>query len=378
MRWLREIFISITFVGILLIPIFNSVFHFIPAKEINENRTLKSKPELKSMLLDSFPQAFDEYYNDNFNLRSQFLYFNSWFKFQVLNIEPVNKKAIVGKNGWLYLIKNTTEAYFGKNHVDDDKLKRYYEIFKYRRDFLDSLGCKYYVAIAPVKANIYPEFLPISYRIPSQVSLSDQIGIMLDTITGISFIDLKSALLNEKREIRMFNKTDTHWNDYGSYIAYEAIMNEISIRFPSLVPNDISKFHIDTIIIDGMNLTNMLGIYHEISENKIIVEPTFNKVSKEGQKRDYPAPEWFALKAEYEQIYTTENDSFPKLLMIRDSFARTVIPFMSEHFSESVYIFDGWHHDFNEDIVVYEKPDIYIQLILESQIPYLFNNSKKP
>ena len=77
-------------------------------------------------------------------------------------------------------------------------------------------------------------------------------------------------------------------------------------------------------------------------------------------------------------VFTNDNDSLPKLLMIRDSFARTVIPYLSEHFSESVYIFDGWHHEFNEDIVLEEKADIFIQFVLESQIPYLYNNSKKP
>ncbi len=65
------------------------------------------------------------------------------------------------------------------------------------------------------------------------------------------------------------------------------------------------------------------------------------------------------------------------MLMIRDSFARTIIPFMSEHFNESVYIFDGWHHDLNEDIVKKEKPDVFIQLILESQIPKLYDYIEK-
>ena len=99
-------------------------------------------------------------------------------------------------------------------------------------------------------------------------------------------------------------------------------------------------------------------------------------MSKPGKKRNYSSPEKFSLKAEYEVVNTTDNDSLPKLMIIRDSFARTVIPYLSEHFSESICIFDKWHHDLNEEIVLKEKPDIFIQLILESQLPYLYNNAK--
>jgi hypothetical protein len=64
--------------------------------------------------------------------------------------------------------------------------------------------------------------------------------------------------------------------------------------------------------------------------------------------------------------------------MIHDSFGSTLIPFFNEHFSKSVYIFDGWQHAFNEEIVLNEKPDIYIQLVVESLLPNISKNARKP
>lgn len=378
MKVLKEILVSVSFMVIIVLPIFDSVSNIIPSEKINENRALKTMPVFDITLLDSFPQAYDEYYTDNFELRNQFLLFNSKLKVEIFNVPPINSKAIIGSNGWMYLLKSMNDVYQGKNIVNDDKLKRYYNIFKYRKDFLDSINCKYYVVIAPTKTTVYPEFLPLSQQNTGKTSLTNQIVNLLDTVNGLTFIDLRSVLINVKDSIRLFNKTDTHWNAYGSYIAYNAIMETISIDFPKLAPVNISNFVIDSVTVKGMNLTNVLGIYHGIHETRITCDPTFEKRSKKGKMRNYPTLDWFPLKAEYEEVYSTENDSLPKMLMIRDSFARTLIPFFSEHFSESVYIFDGWHHDFNEEIVINEKPDIYIQLVMEAQIPYLYNNAKKP
>jgi len=97
-----------------------------------------------------------------------------------------------------------------------------------------------------------------------------------------------------------------------------------------------------------------------------------------GEECNYPVIRGFPYTAEYEIVYTITNDSLPTMLMIRDSFGKTIIPFLNEHFSKSVYIFDGWHHGFNEDIVLNEKPDIFIQLILESFIPNVYKHAKEP
>ncbi|MBK8340774.1 MAG: hypothetical protein IPK99_12625 [Flavobacteriales bacterium] len=52
----------------------------------------------------------------------------------------------------------------------------------------------------------------------------------------------------------------------------------------------------------------------------------------------------------------------PKLLMFRDSFAVYLIPYLSEHFSRSVYV---WSPIFIPAIVESERPDIVVQELLE-------------
>ena len=370
MKSLKEILVSVTFIIILVLPAADLVFHFMPEEENNENRALKELPNIDISFLDEFPAEFDEYYTDNFDFRNQFLSFNSKLKFNLFNKPPVEGKAFIGLNGWMYLVKDEMDLYYGNTLASNDELAKYYKIFNYRKNFLDSIGCKYYVVIAPSKASVYPEFLPLSKRMSVEETLSDQIVNLLDTINGLTVIDLRAALIKAKsNDIRMYHKTDNHWNEYGSYVAYEAIMDSLSVDFPILNSIPISKFNIESVEADGMGLTRMMGIYDGVYEDKIMCKPNFKRKSKKGVKRDYPVVGGFPYTSQYEIVYSVANDSLPSMLMIRDSFGATLIPFLSEHFSESVYIFDGWHHWFNEDIVLNEKPDIYIQLVLESFMP---------
>ena len=378
MKRTKEILISVAFMVILVLPFADSLFEFIPEMENKENRALKAKPEFDITNLDGFPQEYDTYYSDNFNLRNQFVLLNSKLKLQTFNVAPVKGKAFIGNDGWMYITKHQMSTYQGKNMVNATELEEYYNIFEYRKNFLDSIGCKYYVVIAPMKTSIYPEFLPLSKRLTNQETLTDQIVNLLDTVSGITVIDLRTTLKNAKGSVRMFHKTDNHWNDYGSFVAYQEIMNVLSDDFPSLIANDISNFQIDSTTVNGLALTNMMGIYEGVYENKISCKPTFNLTSKPGKKSGYPVVPNFGYPSAYEQVFVNSNDTLPKLLMIRDSFGRTVMPFLSEHFSKSVYIFDSWHHEFNKEIVLNEKPDIYIQLVLEMFIPNIKKHSKNP
>ncbi len=363
---------------ILVLPFADSLFEFIPEMENKENRALKAKPEFDITNLDGFPQEYDKYYSDNFNLRNQFVLLNSKLKLQTFNVAPVKGKAFIGNDGWMYITKHQMSTYQGKNMVNATELKEYYDIFEYRKNFLDSIGCKYYVVIAPMKTSIYPEFLPLSKRLTNQETLTDQIVNLLDTVSGITVIDLRTTLKNAKGSVRMFHKTDNHWNDYGSFIAYQEIMKVLSDDFPSLIANDISNFQIDSTTVNGLALTNMMGIYEGVYENKITCKSINEPKSKAGKKSDYPVTPYFGYPSAYEMVYETKNDSLPKLLLIRDSFGRTLIPYLSEHFSKSVYIFDSWHHEFNKEIVLNEKADIYIQLVLEMFIPNIKKHSKNP
>jgi alginate O-acetyltransferase complex protein AlgJ len=55
------------------------------------------------------------------------------------------------------------------------------------------------------------------------------------------------------------------------------------------------------------------------------------------------------------------GSTLPRAIVFRDSFGSRLVPFLSEHFSRVVYL---WQNDFDADIVEREHPDIVIQEIV--------------
>ena len=55
------------------------------------------------------------------------------------------------------------------------------------------------------------------------------------------------------------------------------------------------------------------------------------------------------------------GSALPRAVIFRDSFASRLVPFLSEHFSRAVYL---WQNDFDADIVEKEHADVVIQEIV--------------
>ena len=56
-----------------------------------------------------------------------------------------------------------------------------------------------------------------------------------------------------------------------------------------------------------------------------------------------------------------DDPSLPRAVIFRDSFVSRLVPFLSEHFSRAVYL---WQNDFDADVVTKEHPDVVIQEIV--------------
>ena len=65
------------------------------------------------------------------------------------------------------------------------------------------------------------------------------------------------------------------------------------------------------------------------------------------------------------------GSTLPRAVIFRDSFASRLVPFLSEHFSRAVYL---WQNDFDADVVRQEHPDVVIQEIVGRHL-YVYSPS---
>jgi hypothetical protein len=349
------------FMLILILPTLQNWIHFAKPMESMEKRELAKLPEFS--WTKDYARQFETYYNDNFGLRTYLVNWGGAYKTKLFRSSMHPEKVMLGKNKWLYynnFKSKIFDSYRRVNLLDKDSLALLAHQWEDNKKRFEAEGRKYFLAFWPNKHTIYPEFLPatMSVQIKDTVSRVDQIIDYLKVHnSSVTLIDVRPSLLESKTTHQLYHKFDTHWNDYGAFLAYgtffENVRNELGIA-----PKAASDFDIIWEDYFGGDLIQMLGVQN-------------NGFFKEKNPK-------FKLKENSDQIEYLSIEGYPKLtirtrnkyagntlkaLIFRDSFSNGLIQFFSLNFYEVTYI---WGH--KEYYVKKVQPDVIIDGFVEREI----------
>ena len=364
--------ISVLFVGMLAFAFLNGIFNLVKDSNGTENRKLASKPELLFKTIDQYPAKYEKYYNDNFSIRSLLIKYFTILNLKLYHISPIPKQVIIGDDNWLFYADTHLDSYEGKHRFTDAELREIKQEFEYRRDYLAKRGCRFYVAIAPVKNNIYSDKMPYSYYRENTQSWGEQINEYMTKKSTVPMVNLYPILRNNKNAQLVYLKLDTHWNSLGAFYATNEILKTINKDFPEIKPYAINDYTIKKRETLRGNLSDMLSNTLQFRDVAFDMQPRKGYKAEEQPKRGYPVVADFPYLDEYEMENEIADTQKPRLLLISDSFGGAVFPFLSESFSRTVKIFDGWQYKLNEQIVEQEKPQIEVLLVLESSFRNMF------
>lgn len=226
---------------------------------------------------------------------------------------------------------------------------------------------KFYVVIIPNKAEIYPEYLPPTIIKVAEKNRTDQILDYMKNDTGIVFIDVRKILLQYKNGIKLFFRSDNHWNYLGAYYGYCQVMQRIREDFPSVGdPLPLDSFRIDSSKKQAGGEASLLNMEDWFYDYRVNLIPLYKQRAADGVKKDYPWPQGFEYPWDFEVDREVKDDSLPSAVFIRDSYMDFNLMFFQEHFRRSVYIFDAWEYGTNYSIIKSEKPDIVVLSILDN------------
>jgi alginate O-acetyltransferase complex protein AlgJ len=202
---------------------------------------------------------------------------------------------------------------------------------------------------------IYADEVPRTIQQIGGVSRADQLFTTLQDV-GVA-IDVRPSLFEAKTRERIYQKTDTHWNDRGALIAYQRLIAAVRARVPRTPPawTDDDFDPVETVV-PGMDLAGMMGLTRVLTETDLRLAP------RRPRRARVVEPAGAAPTAEEGRLVTAIDDpSLPRAVIFRDSFVSRLVPFLSEHFSRAVYL---WQNDFDADVVAREHPDVVIQEIV--------------
>ncbi len=361
--------LPLLFLLAIFLPLADMAFHPRRPATTLENRQLAAKPDFSWQQPLDYLKKYEAYFNDHFGFRPRLLRAHNRLLYRLFHAAP-SEKVIIGRRGWLYLGRG---AYFN-NEIDYfraskpfslQELQKFKTVLEQRRAWLERRGIRYLFMLAPNKSTIYPEYMPAAYNRVHERSRMDQLLDFLSRHSDVEVLDLRPALLREKRRMRIYHKTDTHWNDLGGYHAYREMIRHLQRHFADIQPLSRGDITIRPVDGEGGDLAIMLALQQDLfRESRIQVRPKarFRARSAAPTPGFRPRAPWVRLTA-----VECAGGRIPAGVMVRDSFARQLHPFLSEHFQRIVYIWD-WELRFFTQVIEREKPRIVIDQMAERSL----------
>ncbi len=316
---------------------------FAKTDATTENRRLAQIPSLFSegRINSEYLQELGAYFDDHYAFRNAMINADSLIQggiFGVSNAETVIK----GKNEWLYY-SDTLDDYKSKARLSEKGINNAVRNISIMQAYVESKGIKFAITIAPNKNSLYGENMP--YYCSGTYEQTKSINALEPLLKekNISYTDLFT--LFDSYDETLYLKRDSHWNNKGARLVYDCLMNELEINH-----NDYSTVKAVRKKTEIGDLNKMLypmtakpewNYYYQIEDNFEYVTDT--------------------QSVEDAWIETKSNSSNGTLLMFRDSFGNTLLPFFAREFSNAYfskgvpYLLESYIEQCNPDYIIVEK-----------------------
>lgn len=380
MKNIINIVTSALFAAFLLV--FAVLFVLTPDADFSEeeNRSLTTFPKFTwERLLDgSFSSDINEYFADQFPMRDTLVGIKGVT--ETLLLKGENNGVLLGDDGQLAV--RLFDAYKSRLERTADMDYYYTENITLAVDALNTFAKS---SAVPVTTMFPPRTVDIA---SSALDYPTEIGDMLDrqiteTIAPeAGYIDLRTPL-SERYAAReyVYFRTDHHWTTYGAYLAYTMLMREWGmgdeiLPYDSFTAETIEDFYGTTWSRAGYKFVEpdtleirTLGNEDEFTttcytEKQVKGEDGKPTVVKEAAKSfsGWLNREYLTKKDKYsafldgthnEQTVFHNTETRPRLLIAKDSFANTMVPFLVQHFDLVIVNLAGRMTDLTEYVEEY-------------------------
>jgi len=322
-----------------------------------ENRELAKFPVFAGTWKSAveWPSGLDLWFQDHFGYRSALVRWYGESRYFGLHVSP-SADVVRGKDGWLYYAEDAgLDDFTNERLLPPGEVENWRQAILRARDWCRAHRIAYVFTIAPDKPAIYPEYFDDRVRQLTPLSRTDQV-FTATSDTGV-VVDVRQALLAGKSQDRLFHKTDTHWNDRGAFLAYQQIIDAVHRQLPAVPPARArSTFNATSRILSGRDLASMMGLKRVLSEEDLLLVP------RKGRGYVVVEPRGsYATAGEGRIVTEIPGSTLPRAVVFRDSFTSVLAPFLSEHFSRVVYL---WQNNFDADEVLKEHADVVIEEIV--------------
>lgn len=243
-------------------------------------------------------------------------------------------------------------------------------------DFANSNNVPVFVMMSPTSAGIYSETLPENTPQINQREIINYIYKNLDTkVSAVDVYDLLYAMKDDY----IYYRTDHHWTSLGAYYAYSVAIQKLG--FTSIA---YSKYNIEHASNNFLGTYYSKTLYDKIQSDTIdiysyndgdtVVSCTVDNGIEKKEYNDIYFRDFLKGKDKYstylgtnqpEVVIKTNLESDKKILIFKDSYGNSFIPFLTQHYNQITVLDMRYVKDYKE----------YVNVSDYSQVLFLYNST---
>ncbi|MCL2096559.1 MAG: DHHW family protein [Oscillospiraceae bacterium] len=324
-----------------------------------ENRVLQQFPAIsENSFLDRLPGGkftsdMAEYYADQFPLRDVFVGLKGAAEIGLLKGE--NNGVILGGNNYL-ITKDANQ----NMEQTVDRLRKNIDAISGFADAMNEMKIPVTLAAAGRSIDALDMYLPAAYPRDNSARLWASFNGLADIAPNIRRLDLLAPLkqlIEREDRGQLYYRTDHHWTTLGAYYAYVEILKSFN-REDGFEPLSLRDFNIEAVSNNfygttwskaGMKWINSDTIYFFRYDGD---EEFITEIKDNGRRfNGFYDFDYLELKDKYSAFLSGNNARVditnpsaktmtedgeeikrPKLLLIKDSFAHSAVPFLAYHY----------------------------------------------
>lgn len=325
----------------------------------NENRYLAEFPSvsLEKIKSGEYMSGLESYLADHFPFRDFFMGVKTKAEMSA------GKREING----IYIAK---DGYLIEEYEKPENTERIGKILGSFAKELEGQEVDVRLMLVPTAVCIYEEKLPEYAPVRDQMETAE----IIYGISGIKPVDCSKDLLAYKAKGELYYKTDHHWTTLGAYAGYTAYCREKGMDAVSL-----EEMTAQTAAEDFRGTVySKAGDYGREGDPITIYTNPADKLTVEYMDTGETTESLYNLEyAEEKDKYslfldnlhslieiTNENaDSGRKLVLIKDSYANSMVPFLVRHYKK-IYVFDTRYYKQGVSEFIKEQPGVTDVLLL--------------
>ena len=347
--------LGLCFIVLLAVTFIINIFTPDKGFSEEENRVLQEKPEfsLSNYMEGRYESKLETYVNDQFLLRNAFIKIKATADVTAGKLES-NGVYRCKDN---YLMEELT--------VPSDKLleNTLSSLKQFKRQYkkLDA-----FFLLAPNAGNILEEKLPNFTRLNDQDQSMDKFFKEIKRY-GYTPIDVRDTFAKHTEDTQIYYRTDHHWTTDGAYLAYKQAVKKMKLTDevtykPYVVKNDFrGTLASKSGFVNGVN--DAIKIYmpykdKDYNNSVIYYADTKTKTMEFYQLDNLDTKDAYTVfGGSNHPMYTikTPTKSSKRLLLVKDSYANSFIPFLAQSYREIVVVDPRYFFDNIDDIIKAEE-----------------------